>query len=43
LFMTTWENPNPNKKIVSIDYVAADKAKIAGAPFCIAMTGEAAR
>jgi hypothetical protein len=43
LFMTTWENPSPNKKIVSIDYVTTDKAKIAGAPFCIAMTGEAAR
>jgi hypothetical protein len=43
LFMTTWENPNPGKKIVSIDYVTTDKAKIPAAPFCIAMTGEAAR
>jgi beta-galactosidase len=43
LFLTTWENPNPNKKIVSIDYVATKKAETPAAPFCVAMTGEAAR
>jgi len=42
LFMTTWENPNPRKKIVSIDYLATKKAETAAAPFCIAMTGDAA-
>jgi hypothetical protein len=41
LFLTTWENPNPGKKIISIDYVATNKAKNAAAPFCVAMTGEA--
>jgi hypothetical protein len=43
LFLTTWENPHPGKKIVSIDYVATKKDETPGAPFCIAMTGEAAR
>jgi hypothetical protein len=43
LFLTTWENPSPGKKIVSIDYVATQKEKTPAAPFCVAMTGEAAR
>jgi hypothetical protein len=43
LFLTTWENPNPGKKIASIDYIATKKSETAATPFCIAMTGEAAR
>jgi hypothetical protein len=39
LFMTTWENPNPKKKIVSIDFIATMPQGQA-APFCIAMTAE---
>jgi hypothetical protein len=36
--MTTWKNPEPARKVVSIDFAStnADKA----APFCVAMTAE---
>jgi hypothetical protein len=43
LFLTTWENPHTGKKIVSIDYLTTKKTEIPAAPFCVAMTGEAAR
>ena len=38
LYLVTWENPHPTKRVVSIDYV-----KIGGtdaAPFCVAITLE---
>jgi hypothetical protein len=35
LFLTTWTNPDPDKQIVSIDYVATKNA-----PFCVAITAE---
>ena len=35
LFLTTWENPNPDKRIVTLDYVATG-----GNPFCVAISGE---
>jgi hypothetical protein len=39
LYMSTWKNPKPDKKVVSIDYIGR-KADTAAAPFCIAMTME---
>ncbi len=39
LFMTTWENPHPKKKVVEIAFVAT--AMDTGvAPFCVAITAE---
>ena len=40
LYLTTWENPHPGKKIATIDYqkTAPDSA---AAPFCAAITLEA--
>jgi hypothetical protein len=35
LFLTTWENPCPDKRIVTIDYVTAKSN-----PFCVAITAE---
>jgi RNA polymerase sigma factor (sigma-70 family) len=35
LFSTTWENPNPKKRIVALDYVATK-----GNPFCVAISAE---
>jgi hypothetical protein len=35
LFLTTWENPNPEKRIVTLDYVATG-----GTPFCVAISAE---
>jgi RNA polymerase sigma factor (sigma-70 family) len=35
LFLTTWENPNPEKRIVTLDYVATG-----GNPFCVAISAE---
>ena len=35
LFLTTWENPKPEKRIVTLDYVA-----IGGTPFCVAISAE---
>lgn len=37
LYATTWENPKPSKKILSIDYLSRKNATIS-APFCIAIT-----
>jgi hypothetical protein len=39
LYLMTWENPHPKKKIVSIDYVAT-APEGAAAPFCLAITAE---
>jgi hypothetical protein len=36
LYLQTWENPEPDKKVVSIDFSARPGA--ATAPFCVAMT-----
>jgi len=38
LFLGTWENPYPTKKVVSIDYVKVGDT--AAAPICVAMTLE---
>jgi RNA polymerase sigma factor (sigma-70 family) len=35
LYATTWENPNPKKRIVTLDYVASG-----GTPFCVAISAE---
>ena len=37
LYASTWENPTPNKKVVSIDYLSR-KGDTVAAPFCVAMT-----
>lgn len=37
VYLTTWKNPKPDKKVVSIDYLSAGGV---AAPFCIAMTAE---
>ncbi|MGB2820129.1 MAG: redoxin domain-containing protein [Phycisphaerae bacterium] len=39
LYLTMWENPFPDKKVLSIDYVSA---MAPAAPFCVAMTIEQA-
>ena len=38
LYLSTWENPQPDKKVRSIDYIATGDT--AAAPFCIAITAE---
>ena len=38
LYLGTWENPHPTKKVVSIDYVKVGDT--IAAPFCVAMTLE---
>jgi hypothetical protein len=37
LFLTTWKNPHPKKKVLTIDYTSA---KTKASPFCVAMTVE---
>jgi hypothetical protein len=39
LYLTTWENPHPDKKVLRIDYVATMPDQDA-APFCVAMSVE---
>jgi hypothetical protein len=39
LYLTTWKNPMPDKKVLSIDYVSK-KAETVAAPFCVAMSLE---
>jgi WD40 repeat protein len=39
LYLSTWENPYPDKKVVSIDFISANTD---AAPFCVAMTVEEA-
>ncbi len=38
LYLGTWDNPHPTKKVVSIDYVKVGDTP--AAPFCVAMTLE---
>jgi hypothetical protein len=38
LFLATWDNPQPTKKVVSIDFDST--ADTPCAPFCVAMTVE---
>jgi hypothetical protein len=40
LYLTTWVNPKPDKKVVSIDYLSRKDDTVA-APFCLAITLEA--
>jgi WD40 repeat protein len=35
LYLTVWNNPHPNKKVTSIDYVSTNTE---ASPFCVAMT-----
>ncbi len=35
LFLTTWENPHRDRRIVTLDYVATG-----GTPFCVAISTE---
>lgn len=39
LYMSTWKNPKPDKKVVSLDYIGR-KDETPAAPFCLAMTAE---
>jgi hypothetical protein len=39
LFLTSWDNPHPTKKIATIDYVKVGDGP--AAPFCVAITLEA--
>ena len=38
LYLTTWENPKPDKKVKTIDYSTTKETMCA--PFCVAMTAE---
>jgi hypothetical protein len=38
LYLMTWENPKPDKKVVLIDFVATSPEQQAAAPFCVAIT-----
>jgi hypothetical protein len=37
LYLTTWTNPHPKKKVLTIDYTST---KTKAAPFCVAMSAE---
>ena len=39
LYLSTWENPKPDSKVISIDYIGQKEATVA-APFCAALTLE---
>jgi hypothetical protein len=39
VYLMTWDNPKPDKKIVSIDF-SSKKEETVAAPFCIAITAE---
>ncbi len=39
LYLMTWENPKPDKKVATIDFVAT-KPEVGAAPFCVAITAE---
>lgn len=39
IYLSTWENPKPDKRVVRIDYIARKDDTVA-APFCVAMTLE---
>jgi hypothetical protein len=38
LYLTTWKNPDPDKKVVSIDFASTNATECA--PFCVAMSVE---
>ncbi|MCA9015132.1 MAG: hypothetical protein KDA77_07345 [Planctomycetaceae bacterium] len=38
-YMTTWKNPHPDKKVITIDFIGR-KTETAAAPFCMAMSHE---
>jgi len=38
IFLGTWQNPKPDKRVASIDYVKVGATVTA--PFCIAITAE---
>ena len=37
LYHTTWENPHPKKKVVTIDFVTTAADTVQAAPFCVAL------
>jgi hypothetical protein len=39
LYLMTWENPKPDKKVETIDFVATNPDQPA-APFCVGITAE---
>lgn len=39
LYLKTWDNPHPKKKLVSIDFIGT-AAETGAAPFCVAITAE---
>jgi hypothetical protein len=39
LYLTTWKNPHPKKKVTTIDFVGTDK-RGGAAPFCVALTAD---
>jgi hypothetical protein len=39
VYLTSWKNPNPDKQIVSIDYIGK-KEETPAAPFCVAISRE---
>jgi hypothetical protein len=39
LYLMTWENPKPDKKVVTIDFIAPNPEQDA-APFCVAITAD---
>jgi hypothetical protein len=38
LYRTSWDNPHPDKRVVSLDYVSSNDT--VAAPFCVAVTAE---
>jgi hypothetical protein len=39
LYLTTWTNPKPNKKVKSLEFASAN-AQLPSAPFCVAISAE---
>jgi hypothetical protein len=39
LYLSTWKNPKPDMKVISVDYIGQKEATVA-APFCAALTLE---
>jgi len=38
--LNVWENPHPDKKVTTVDYISNMKTR--NAPFCVAITAEEA-
>jgi hypothetical protein len=38
LYMTTWKNPHPKRRVVSVDFGSTNRAQ--AAPFCVAITAD---